>query len=47
MWKYLDYKQRPDGEFVNSHFLDISNRVTTTIPPRPDSLPTPARVPGP
>jgi hypothetical protein len=32
MWKYIDYKKRPDGEFVNSHFLDISNKVTATIP---------------
>lgn len=24
MWKYVDYKKTPDGEFVNSKFIDIS-----------------------
>ena len=31
MWKYVDYRKRPDGEFINSRFVDISNRVTFTI----------------
>jgi hypothetical protein len=31
MWKYVDYRKRPDGEFVNSRFIDISNRVSYTI----------------
>ena len=31
MWKYIDYRKRPDGEFVNSRFVDISNRVSYTI----------------
>ena len=31
MWKYVDYRKRPDGEFVNSRYIDISNRVTYTI----------------
>jgi hypothetical protein len=31
MWKYVDYRKRPDGEFINSRYVDISNRVTYTI----------------
>lgn len=31
MWKYVDYKKQPTGEFVNSKFVDISNKVTYTI----------------
>jgi hypothetical protein len=31
MWKYIDYRKNPNGEFVNSRFIDISNRVTYTI----------------
>jgi hypothetical protein len=31
MWKYVDYKKGPDGEFVNSRFVDISNKVSYTI----------------
>jgi hypothetical protein len=31
MWKYIDYRKRPDGEFINSRFIEISNRVTYTI----------------
>jgi hypothetical protein len=30
-WKYVDYKKTPDGEFVNSKFVDISNKVSYTI----------------
>ena len=31
MWKYLDYRKNPNGDFVNSRFVDVSNRVTYTI----------------
>jgi hypothetical protein len=31
MWKYVDYKKTPQGEFVNSRFVDISNKVSYTI----------------
>ncbi len=31
MWKYVDYRKKPDGEFVNSRFVDISNKVSFTI----------------
>jgi hypothetical protein len=31
MWKYVDYRKRPDGEFINSRFIEISNKVTYTI----------------
>ncbi len=31
MWKYVDYLKKPDGEFVNSKFVDISNKVSYTI----------------
>lgn len=31
MWKYVDYKKTPTGEFVNSKFIDISNKVSYTI----------------
>jgi hypothetical protein len=31
MWKYVDYKKGGDGEFVNSRFIDVSNKVTYTI----------------
>lgn len=31
MWKYVDYRKNPQGEFVNSRFQDISNKVTYTI----------------
>jgi hypothetical protein len=50
MWKYIDYKKGRDGEFVNSRFIDISNKVRYTIPPgtgpRPDSRPAPATAPA-
>ena len=26
-WKYVDYKKAADGEFTNSKFVDISNKV--------------------
>jgi len=31
MWKYVDYRKKPDGEFLNSRVIDISNKVTYTI----------------
>jgi hypothetical protein len=31
MWKYIDYRKNPNGEFVNSRFIDISNKVSYTI----------------
>ncbi len=31
MWKYVDYKKKADGEFTNSKFIEISNKVTYTI----------------
>jgi hypothetical protein len=31
MWKYVDYRKGTDGEFVNSRFIDISNKVSYTI----------------
>jgi hypothetical protein len=30
-WKYVDYKKTTDGQYVNSKFVDISNKVTYTI----------------
>ncbi|MBY0232741.1 MAG: hypothetical protein K2W96_25960 [Gemmataceae bacterium] len=30
-WKYVDYKKKPDGEFVNSKFIDISNKVSYKV----------------
>jgi hypothetical protein len=31
MWKYVDYKKGADGEFSNSRFVDVSDKVTYTI----------------
>ncbi len=31
MWKYVDYRKDAKGEFVNSRFVEISNKVTYTI----------------
>lgn len=31
MWKYIDYRKTPAGEFVNSRFINVSNKVTYTI----------------
>jgi hypothetical protein len=31
MWKYVDYKKDKDGNFTNSKFIEISNRVSYTI----------------
>ena len=33
MWKYIDYRKDPNTrQYVNSKFIDISNKVTYTIP---------------
>ena len=31
MWKYVNYQKSPNGEFANSKFIDISNKVSYTI----------------
>ena len=31
MWKYIDYRKNGAGEFINSRFIDISNKVTYRI----------------
>ena len=31
MWKYVNYNKKPDGEFTDSKFVDISNVVTYKI----------------
>jgi hypothetical protein len=31
MWKYVDYRKGKEGEFVNSKFVTISNKVSYTI----------------
>jgi hypothetical protein len=31
MWKYVDYKKDGNGEFTNSKFVEISNKVSYTI----------------
>jgi hypothetical protein len=31
MWKYVDYKKKPNGEFINSKFIDISNKVSYKV----------------
>jgi hypothetical protein len=31
MWKYVDYRKTPAGEFVNSKFVEVSNKVRYTI----------------
>lgn len=28
MWQYVNYRKQPDGEFIDSKFVDISNKVT-------------------
>ena len=30
-WKYVDYKKGTNGEFVNSRYIDISNKVSYVI----------------
>jgi hypothetical protein len=31
MWKYVDYKKNPQGEFINSKFVEVSEKVKFTI----------------
>ncbi len=31
MWKYVNYKKTPAGEFTDSKFIDISDKVTYTV----------------
>ena len=31
MWKYVDYKKNAEREFINSKFVDISNKLTITV----------------
>ena len=31
MWKYVSYKKDANGEFTDSKFVDISNKVSYTI----------------
>ena len=31
MWKYVDYKKDAQGEFTNSKFVEVSNKITFTI----------------
>jgi hypothetical protein len=31
MWKYVNYKKNKEGEFTESKFIDISNKVTYSI----------------
>ena len=31
IWKYVDYAKNPAGEFTNSKFIDISNKVSYTV----------------
>jgi hypothetical protein len=31
MWKYVDYRKNAEREFINSKFVDVSNKVTYTI----------------
>ncbi|MBI3866295.1 MAG: hypothetical protein HY290_30820 [Planctomycetia bacterium] len=31
MWKYVDYKKNPEREFINSKFVDISNKVSFSV----------------
>lgn len=31
MWKYVDYKKNAAGEFLNSKFVEVSNKVSFKI----------------
>ena len=31
MWKYVDYRKNAEREFINSKFVEVSNKVTYTI----------------
>ena len=31
MWKYVDYRKDKDGKYVNSKYIDVSNKVSYQI----------------
>lgn len=31
MWQYVNYRKNPDGEFIDSKFVDISNKLSYKI----------------
>lgn len=31
MWKYVDYRKNKDGEFINSKYIEVSNKVSYTV----------------
>lgn len=31
MWKYVDYKKNPQGEFLNSKFVEVSNKIKFSV----------------
>ncbi len=31
MWKYVNYRKTPTGEFTESKYVDVSNKVTLTV----------------
>ena len=31
MWKYVDYRKDPKGEFTASKFVDVSNKVSYKV----------------
>ena len=31
MWKYVDYRKNAEREFINSKFVEVSNKVTYTV----------------
>src|SRR5262245_9092182 len=31
MWKYVDYRKNAEREFINSKYVEVSNKVTYTI----------------
>ena len=31
MWKYVDYRKNAEREFINSKYVDVSNKVTYSI----------------
>jgi hypothetical protein len=31
MWKYVDYRKDKGGKYVNSKYVDVSNRVSYQV----------------
>jgi hypothetical protein len=31
MWKYVDYRKDKDGKYINSKYIDVSNKVSYQI----------------